>query len=308
MMDAGAGEARQIDIRMLRLFDVLYETRSVTRAAEHLGWSQPTVSTWLARLRQGLHDPLFVRTASGMQPTPRADGLIGACRAALASIDQLLDQSPQFDPATSRRVFRICMTDASHVTLLPRLLGSVQAVAPDIRLNALRIGPETPGLLLSGEADLALGLLPQLDTGFYQQRLFRQDWVCLVRPGHPLVDSEDRLAGYAEAAHLSVASGASQRLLDEALNTRGISRRVRLELPGFLGLASVLTASDLVATLPRLIGRILGETSNLSVLDCPLPVAGFEVRQHWHERFHHDPANQWLRGLCASLFQQTERG
>jgi DNA-binding transcriptional LysR family regulator len=307
-MDAGAGEARQIDIRMLRLFDVLYETRSVTRAAEQLGWSQPTVSTWLARLRQRLHDPLFVRTASGMQPTPRADGLIGACRAVLASIDQLLDQGPQFDPATSRRVFRICMTDASHVTLLPRLLGSVQAVAPDIRLDALRIGPETPGLLLSGEADLALGLLPQLDTGFYQQRLFRQDWVCLARPGHPLVDSEDRLAGYAEAAHLSVASGASQRLLDEALSTQGISRRVRLELPGFLGLSSVLAASDLVATLPRLIGRILGETSNLAVLDCPLPVAGFEVRQHWHERFHHDPANQWLRGLCASLFQQTNRG
>ncbi|MEY4767253.1 MAG: hypothetical protein RI907_3926, partial [Pseudomonadota bacterium] len=127
------------DLKLLQLFDVLYNTRSVTRAAEQLGQSQPTVSIWLAHLREHLRDPLFVRTASGMQPTPRADALIGQSREILESLRRLSAWESDFVPRTAQRRFRICMTDASHVTLLPQLLTHVRAEAPQVRLEAARI-------------------------------------------------------------------------------------------------------------------------------------------------------------------------
>ena len=117
------------DLKLLQLFDLLYDTRSVTRVAEQLGQSQPTVSIWLARLREHLHDPLFIRTPGGMAPTPQADALIGPCREILESLRRFSAWEIAFDPATAQRRFRICMTDASHVTLLPRLLAYVRAQA-----------------------------------------------------------------------------------------------------------------------------------------------------------------------------------
>ena len=131
-----------LDLKLLQLFDVLYQTRSVTRAAERLGLSQPTVSIWLARLRTMLHDPLFVRTPAGMQPTPRADALIGIAREALEALRRISEWQPEFVPGTARRRFRVCMTDASHVTLLPPLLAHVRAVAPGVAL--IRHGVSRP--------------------------------------------------------------------------------------------------------------------------------------------------------------------
>src|SRR5688500_11234684 len=110
-----------LDTRLLRLFDLLYGTHSVTRAAEQLGLRQQTVSIWMAQLRAQFNDPLFVRTTGGMQPTTRADALIATVRDALESLRRLSASEPEFDPATAQRSFRICMTDASHVTLLPQL-------------------------------------------------------------------------------------------------------------------------------------------------------------------------------------------
>jgi len=149
MDKGGDNDALLLDVKLLRLFDLLYTTRSVTRSAEQLGQSQPTVSIWLGRLRRDLNDPLFVRTPAGMEPTPRADALIGTARAALEALRRLSTWEPEFTPATARRRFRICMTDASHITLLPQILEHLRAAAPHCRLEALRIGPDTGRLLQS---------------------------------------------------------------------------------------------------------------------------------------------------------------
>ena len=175
--------------KLLQLFDVLYHCRSVTRAAEQLGQSQPTISIWLGRLREQLNDPLFVRTPGGMAPTPRADQLIGPCREVLESLRRLAAWEPQFQPATAQRRFRLCVSDASHITLLPSILNHVRSHAPGIRLEAVRIDGNSESALESGEADLAIGFVPWLGGGMYQQVLFDQDWVCLSARGHP------RLAG-----------------------------------------------------------------------------------------------------------------
>lgn len=294
-----------LDTRLLRLFDLLYGTHSVTRAAEQLGLSQPTVSIWLAQLRAQFNDPLFVRTTGGMQPTTRADALIATVRDALESLRRLSASEPEFDPATAQRSFRICMTDASHVTLLPQLLSHVRALAPGVRLDAARIDADMPRALQAGDADMAIGLIPQLEAGFYQQTLFKQDWVCLANGAHPRLGETFSLRQYKDEAHILIASGTGYLLLDEALKRQRVQRRILLELPGFLGLATILSSTDLVATLPRQIGETLARVGGLKVLPCPVPVPGFTVKQYWHARYHHDPANRWLRGLCADLFLQT---
>lgn len=294
------------ETRLLRLLDLLHDTRSVTRAAEHLGLSQPTASIWLGQLREQYGDPLFVRTPRGMEPTPRADAMVGPAREALDAMRRLGRAGADFDPATSTRHFRICMTDASHITLLPPWLAHVRALAPSVSLSAARIDASTADALASGEADLAVGLVPWLEAGFYQQALYPQDWVCLVNGRHPRLGDSLTLTEYAAEAHVGIAAGTGAPLLAQAMAEGGVARRVLLELPGFLGLGAILSTTDLVATLPRQIGETLARAHGLRVLACPVAIAAFTVKQHWHARYHHDAGNRWLRGVCAALFLRPQ--
>jgi DNA-binding transcriptional LysR family regulator len=290
------------DLKLLQLFDLLYDARSVTRVAEQLGQSQPTISIWLARLREHLHDPLFIRTPGGMAPTPQADALIGPCREILEALRRFAAWEIAFDPATAQRRFRICMTDASHVTLLPRLLAHVRARAPGVRLEAPRIDGNTERALESGEADLAIGYVPWLSGGIYQQHLYEQDWVCVASRHHPRI--RKRLSGkaYRTEVHVAISAGTGTELLDQALARERIERQVALELPGFLGLGAIVQSTDLIATLPRHIGETLAQASDIAIYPCPIPVEGFAVRQHWHARYHHEAGNRWLRSEVVRLF------
>ena len=298
-----------IDVKLLQMFDLLYATQSVTRTAEELGQSQPTISIWLGQMRKRLRDPLFVRTPEGMQPTPQADNLIGTAREILESLRRLSAWEPTFSPATAQRRFRICMTDASHVTLLPQLLAHVRATAPLVRLEAARIDASTAKALQSGEADLAVGYIPWLESGIYQQTLYPQDWVCLANARHPRIGKSLSVAQFEDEAHISVVSGTGYQLMDATIASRRIKRRVQLELPSFLGLGAIVSTTDLIVTLPRHIGETLAKSNDLNVYPCPFPIPAFTVKQHWHERYHHDTGNKWLRGVCAALFRQsTVRG
>ena len=296
-----------LDPKWLLLIDRIYRTGSVTRAADLLGVTQPAASIWLAHARQALADPLFVRTPGGMQPTPRAESLIHTVRVVLDGLQRLGEPATPFDPATVEREFRIFMTDASHITLLPRLFTHVRALAPRVRLEAALLHPGMVQALESGEADLALGLIPGLDSGFYQQSLFIQDWVCLANRRHSRIKGRLTRRAYERESHVGIVGGTGQGLLEAALEAQGVSRQVVLKLPGFLGLPAIVSTTDLVATLPRHIGETLARVADLAVFACPFPVPTFVVKQHWHARVHHDAANQWLRGVCAELFMDTTR-
>ncbi|MGR3911514.1 LysR family transcriptional regulator [Burkholderia sp. SR8] len=289
------------DLRLLHLFDLLYEARSVTRVSELMGQSQPTISVWLGRLRVHLRDPLFVRTPAGMVPTPQADVLIGPCREILESLRRFAAWETAFDPAMAQRRFRICMTDASHITLLPRLLAHVRVRAPGIRLEAARIDGNAERALESGEADLVVGFVPWLSGGIYQQQLFEQDWICLANRQHPRVRSRLGLKQYRSEGHVSITAGTGAQLLERAILQERIERRVVLELPGFLGLGAIIQTTDLIATLPRNIGQTLATTHGLAVHPCPINVERFSVKQHWHARYHHEPGNRWLRAIVSQL-------
>ena len=306
---AKTGDPQTLDRRELQLFDLLYSTHSVTRTAELLDQSQPTVSIWLGKLRRQLRDPLFVRTPAGMQPTPRADALIGHAREILESLRRLSQWEPDFLPATAQRRFRICMTDASHITLLPQLLAHVRAVAPQVRFEALRIDGNTALALETGEADLAVGFIPWLESGIYQQTLFPQDWICLANQRHPRVGTSLSLKVYEDEEHVNIAGGTGGRVLESALDVARVRRKVALELPGFLGLNAIVSTTDLIATLPRHIGETLAERGGVTVHACPVAIPNFTVKQHWHARYHNDSGNRWLRGTLAALFlQHTPKG
>ncbi len=290
------------ETKLLRLFDALYAQGSVTAVAQLLGLSQPTISIWLAQLREQLGDPLFVRTSGGMSPTPRAEALIGLVRETLDALRQIGGAAPDFDPMRSERRFCVAMSDASHVNLLPHLLGHLRRTATACGLKAGPIDSTLAERLQSGAADLALGLIPGLGAGFYQQTLFTQDWVCLARAGHPRIRAALDLADYRREGHIEIASGTGHELLENALRRARLTREVVLELPGFLGLSAVLETSDLLVTVPRQTGETLSSRKTIHLHACPFPIAPFSVKQHWHARFHQDPGNRWLRQSCMALF------
>lgn len=294
-----------VDIKLLRLFDLLYATRSVTRAALQLGQKQPTVSIWLGQLRHHFHDPLFVRTPEGMQPTPHADALIPLVREVVDLSRQLSEWQPSFNPATAERRFTIAMADSSHITLLPKLLAHLGTSAPRVELAVARIGPDTPEGLRTGAISLVIGVVTDLQAGFYQQTLFTQDWVCLARRRHPRIGVRLDRERYEAEAHVDVMGGMRQQLLESAVEANRVRRRATLVLPGYLGLARILAATDLIATLPRHIATTLAEGRELALQECPFQIPSFSTRRSWHARYHHDEANRWLRTACATLFAGT---
>ena len=302
-------EPAPIDPRLLLLFDAVYRQRSVSRAAERLGQGQSNASISLAKLRRIFDDALFVRTSAGMQPTPRAEALIGPTRAVLEQLRRLPDPVPAFDAATARRDFRIAMTDASHIALLPRLLASFGSAGPQLGLEVLNLTDRTARELETGDADLALGYIPDLDAGFYQQTLFEQDYVCLVSEAHPRIGRTLSLRHYRDASHVALRlSGTGHASLDAALRRQRVARRIKLTMPGFLGLGAILATTDLVATLPRQIAELTAQASGtLRVLECPVALPRFAVKQHWHARFHEDAGNRWLRQACASALSGPAR-
>jgi DNA-binding transcriptional LysR family regulator len=292
-----------MDLKLLSVFDEVYKTRSVSRAGENLGVAQSSISIALARLRRHFGDPLFVRTSDGMQPTPHATALVAPVRQALELLRSITRQQAAFEPAMAQRTFRICMTDITHLALLPPLINRLRDVAAGINVEITHISAQTPKMLESGEADLAVGFMPELEAGFYQQKLFEQDFSCVVRSGHPRIHSRLTQAMFRRENHVVVtAAGTGQNLVEEELLRMGVQRNIALRLPNFLGIGGLVASTDLVVTVPQRVAETLLRIADVKVIRPPFELPVFAVKQHWHERYHQDPANRWLRSVISDLF------
>jgi len=291
-----------LDIRQLSVFDEIYKTRSVSRAAENLGLGQPAVSIALGKLRAHFNDPLFVRTAGGMEPTPLGEELFQPIRAAIDAVQTASGHRAVFDPTQTRRTFRIAMTDISQLVLLPRLWERLRKVAPGVHIEIANLSGATAGLLESGEVDLALGFMPQLEAGFYQQALFRQHYVCMASAAHPRIRGSLTLAQFEAEEHAVVStSGTGHLIIDREVARQDIRRRVVLRIPSFVSLAYVVERTDLLVTIPQRLGELLADRERLAVYPVPFELPEYTVKQHWHERYNNDPGNRWLRGLIQEL-------
>ncbi|MBF8178216.1 LysR family transcriptional regulator [Herminiimonas contaminans] len=293
-----------IDAKDFLILNEIYRTKSVTAAVEKVGLGQPSISIRLGRLRKHFNDPLFVRTSTGMQPTPRMDGLISAIGNALTLFDGSAGVIPTFDPAISNRAFRICMTDTGQVVILPRLLAKLKDIAPMIRIELINLTSDAARLLEAGEVDIAMGFPFDMPSPFYQQKLFDEHFVCIVGANHPRIKNKMTEKLFLSERHIEVnlPKGNGHGILAKAMEENGAIRNFALQLPSFLGVARIVAHSELVSIVPAHLGRLLAEDGHVKVMEAPIPLPVYPVKQYWHERYHHTPANKWLRSLVANLF------
>lgn len=295
-----------IDLNLLVVFDLLYQEQNTQRVALRLGITQPAVSHALKRLRRLLDDELFERTSHGLQPTPRASQLHPGIADALARMNDTLNLRDDFNPAKSDHTFHLNMTDIGEIVFLPRLLQHLSQHAPSVSLNTVRSHHNDLKFEMEeGEIDLAVGLIPQLGAGFYQQRLFVQRYVCLMREDHPLATGDISLEDFRAAHHaVVIARGTGHGIIEEQLARAGVDRPVRLTLPNFAAVPYIISSSDLVVTVTDKLAEATRKRFGLTVRNHPLTFPEIPINLFWHRRFHQDPGNRWLRGLMFSMFSE----
>jgi len=292
------------DLNLLVVFDAMLVQQSVTRAGSAIGLSQPAMSAALAKLRVLFNDPLFVRTSSGMSPTALALELAGPVHQVLDTVKSDILQKSSFNPARTERGFGLITPDIGEFALLPKIFTRIAVDAPHAKLRAMSMpATATAQALEAGEADLAVGYFPDLTgASFYQQRLFRNAYICMVRANHPRIGERLSLKQFVEGAHAVVRPEGRNHIFEVFLQQRGIVRDVRLNIAHFTSLLAIIVESDLIATVPLDIGVAFARLARIRLLDPPLKPPAFDVKQYWHRRFNKDPANMWLRRSVHDLF------
>jgi DNA-binding transcriptional LysR family regulator len=298
---------RELDLNLLVVFNQLLLDRSVSTAAEHLGLTQPAVSNALKRLRAVLKDELFLRTSRGMEPTPYALHLAEPVVYALNALQSALTHRDAFDPLTSTRTFNLAMTDIGEIYFMPPLMEVLARRAPHIQLSTVR--PNAGNLkddMASGAVDLAVGLLPDLQTGFFQTRLFRHRYVCLFRKGHPIARAPMSLKQFSELEHVGVLSANTGHSdVDALLERAGVQRKMRLRVPHFIAVGPILQSTDLIATVPQRLADRIQEPFGLATSPHPARLPDIAINLFWHAKFNRDPGSLWLRQLLVALFSDA---
>lgn len=294
-----------IDLNLLVVFHHLMRERGVSRTGEVLGLSQPAVSNALARLRRLLGDELFLRTASGMAPTPYALELATPVAQALEVLHGALNVRTRFEPTSSRRCFTLALSDVGEIYFLPVLMDALARLAPGVTLRCVPVSD--PGLredMAAGRVDLAMGALPPLQAGFYQQALFRQRYVALMRADHPLTQTRRiSISQLRQTAQVRVvASGTDHGRIDEWMAQRGVQRPIQLTVPHYVALGQVLSDTRLMAIVPERFATRVCQPFGLVSRPVSLTLPASIICQYWHTHLHRDAGHQWLRQLVASAF------
>ncbi|OUM02256.1 LysR substrate-binding domain-containing protein [Variovorax sp. JS1663] len=294
------------DLNLLPVFLALIEERSVTRAAERLGITQPALSNALTRLRAMLLDPLFVRERYGMQPTPKALELAPVIASALSSLDSVVLGQQAFEPAKAQQ--RITLAPNSYVefVLVPAIVARLRERAPGISLRLTPYGADLAETgVVSGTTALALGRFVDPPDNLVVQHLMDDGLSCIVRADHPQIDRKITRKQYERLKHVNVLPPGRLRAgLFQVLERQGLQREVAVSVTHFLAIPEVVAVTDYCATLPNLICRRLAHDARLKILPTPADLGTFPVEMAWHVRYRHDPAHVWLRALIGELAQQ----
>ena len=296
-------ELKDIDLNLLVVFQQLLTEKKVSKVAENLGLGQPAVSNALARLRKLFGDELFLRTPTGMQPTPLAQQLADAITEALGMIHGAVNARTSFDAATSTQRFAVGMTDIGEIYFLPQLMRRLQELAPSVSITTVRnTATNLKDAMEAGHIDLAIGLLPQLRAGFFQRRLFTQPYVCLFRQGHGLDKKKITATEFYAADHVAVISaGTGHGQVDPMLDNSSAQRRIRLTVPHFVAIGHILQSTDLLATVPERLADRMTAPFGLRNLPHPVKLPKIAINLFWHARASKDPASQWLREQIVAL-------
>ncbi|MCO5089534.1 LysR family transcriptional regulator [Bosea sp. (in: a-proteobacteria)] len=300
---------RSIDLNLLVALNALLTDRHVTRAADKIGLSQPAMSNALSRLRHIFKDDLLVRTAAGMQATPRALELTEPVRQVLRQIERVLDSEPGFDPATSSRSFTLRLSDLLGLLLLPRLSERLNVEAPGLEFDIIHASPtRTVEALEKDEVDMAVSMGLIHATSIRSACLMSDRMVCVMRRDHPLVGSPLSLDDFLAARQLKVSmSPTDRRFVDDVLSRLGLTRRVALNVPHWLLVPHVLERSDLLSVMPRRLALALGRSA-MTIQELPFESDPFEWSMYWHRRHEGNQALVWLRQTLMDIVAENESG
>jgi DNA-binding transcriptional LysR family regulator len=311
MTDMANLASPEMDLRELRVLDVLLRECSITRTAQALETTQPAVSKTLRRLREQFADPLIVRDGHAMRPTAKALEMAAQLRALLDAADGLRAEALGFEPGTSDRMFSLLLTDVGMIRFLPPLISAVAATAPGVRLRAVPLDSREFGLKLeTGEADLALGAFPHAAGYLRRQRLFSDGYLSVMRKRHPRLAKARSRAGFLDERHILItasetghaAHGEAQR----ALIAEIAPSNVLLRVPSFIAGAIVASQTDGVATLPANLADSIAGPLGLVAFKTPVALPRIEIAQFWHERYHRDAAHRWIRAKTFELFGNAQ--
>ncbi|MFJ4158431.1 LysR family transcriptional regulator [Microbacterium testaceum] len=298
----------QMDLNLLRALDALLQTGSVSMAAERLHLSVPATSRALGRLRQAMNDPLLVRAGRGLVPTAFAQRTAPRVRALLDEIERLRRPADD-DPSAWHRTFSIRVNDALAPVLAPRLTRLIAARAPHVQLRFVAQESKTVDLLRDGTLDLDVGVADPGPPDVVASLLFSDTFVAVVsaasRIGRmPRLDLDELCA----VPHVSASRrGLDRGPLDEALEARGLSRRVVAVVPTYAVGALMALEDDVLCLIPSVLARHLTERGvPLRVHEVPLDLPEATVHQRWHQRADADPASVWLRAMMRKVV--AERG
>ncbi|MCZ6502653.1 MAG: LysR family transcriptional regulator [Gammaproteobacteria bacterium] len=292
-----------VDLNLFVVFDAIYTEGNLTRAGEIIGITQPAVSNSLARLRTLFDDPLFVRTAEGMVPTPVAQNIIGSVRQALGLIRSSVQESERFDAEVSDKRFRVSMTDLNQAIFLPWLFGKVKRQAPLISIDCYHVHRRDMNIeLASGNLDLAVDIPLTPDPQIKQAPLFSHPYVCVVRRDHALVREKLDISTYLSLKHIHISSRrGGLGHVDLSLGKMGKKRNIALRTQHYLSTPQLVSRTDLALTVPRIFGDFLVNNVPVRYLDIPFEVPNLETHLYWHETTDEDQANQWMRRLLLTL-------
>lgn len=295
-----------LDLHALRVLDVLFRERSITRAAEALNTQQPALSKTLARLRRYFNDPLFVRVALHMEPTAKALELEKPVRALLDGMQRLRSEQTRFDASRSTRVFRVFTLDAGVIVLLLPVIKTLLGSAPNVRLRAAQVGLQNLHTSLeSGEIDLAIGEFPLLIPGIKRQKLFSGQHMCIFQKDHPRLGQSPSLAEFLEEQHIFITAagtGHPHQVAERSLEGQLPAKSIITHVPSFTTAAILAKNTNAVATMPGPVATVLARELDMRLAKPPVKLPEFEISQYWHERFDRDPGNQWLRAAFNAEF------
>ena len=293
---------RSVDLNLLAVFDALFDERSVTRAAERLAITQPTVSGLLKRLRQTFSDQLFLRTSHGILPTPRAEALAGPIKNLLANAQSLVTPE-DFDPTVAETTIRICGSDYLQSAVISPLIEAIRKVAPKIRVL---VAPRPDAVTLAdrftrGEMDLCISTREVVLPDLTSRLLFRDRYICVARKGHPLKARRISVRQLCTFDHLLVdPTGTSfSGVIDSVLGKSRYRRRVVVAVPTFHFLFDILGSDNFIAFVPE--GLLRKRRSDLRIFETDLALPAIEVLASWHPRLNGDAQHKWLRELSVKV-------
>jgi len=291
------------DLNLLPIFIALMDERSVTRAAERLGMTQPALSNALARLRTMLQDQLFIRERYGIQPTPIALELAPVIAEALARLDDAVLGQQEFEPKTAERLFTIAPNDYVELVLVPAIVARLRQVAPGVRLRLTPYGNDLAETgIISGTTALVLGRIVDPPDNLVVQHLMDEGLACVVRADHPEIDDTITRDEFEQLKHVNVLPPGRMRAgLFQAFEEQRLKREVAISVTNFLAVAEMVAITDYCATLPNRICNRLMHDPRLKILPAPVDLGTFPVEMAWHVRYRFDPAHRWLRGLIGEV-------